>query len=150
MAIIVIIREVPYIFLINTLAIKIYNRLDSGRRSDRIFAEKEAMQRMNSPYIIRLYSTSKDDNYLYFHMEVGIGGSLHKQLRHNFGINETVAYASELASAIFHMGTVGVVHRDIKLSNCLLDANGHLKLCDFGSSKVLFDIADCQVPLIST
>ncbi len=38
------------------------------------------------------------------------------------------------------------MHRDIKLSNCLLDEEGHLKLCDFGCCKVLFGIEDCVGP----
>ena len=40
----------------------------------------------------------------------------------------------------------GVIHRDIKLSNCLLDDYGHIKLCDFGCARVLFDINDCHGP----
>lgn len=103
------------------------------------------MQILTSPYIIKLYSTSKDDEFLYFHMEAALGGPLHKQLRQNIGVYEAIAYTSELVSALFHMGARGVIHRDIKLNNCLLDSKGHVKLCDFGSSKVLFDTGDCQV-----
>lgn len=126
-------------------ALKTYNRVESTCRSERIFTEKLVMERLNSPYILKLYRTYKDHANLYFQLEVALGGSLHKQLQADFTIVEAVAYAAELASAIHHIGNLGCIHRDVKLNNCLLDAQGHLKLSDFGSSKLLFNVDDCEV-----
>ena len=126
-------------------ALKTYNRVECDTRSERIVAEKRVMEKLNSLYILKLYSTFKDDTNLYFQLEVALGGSLHKQLGADFSIVEAVAYAAELASALHHIGVLGCVHRDVKLNNCLLDAQGHLKLSDFGSSKLLFNVDNCEV-----
>lgn len=52
-------------------------------------------------------------------------------------MSNVVFYASEITSAIAHMHTHKFVHRDIKASNIVLDANGHAKLIDLGCSKQL-------------
>jgi serine/threonine protein kinase len=59
---------------------------------------------------------------------------------------ETAAfYMAELTLALSHMHeTLGVVYRDLKPENCLLDAEGHLLLTDFGLSKVAVDSDECN------
>ena len=107
------------------------------------------MNKLSSPFIIKLFETFKDEDSLYFKFEAVLGGPLHRHIelshRDSFNLHTIVGITAELASAIYHMGTNGCVHRDIKLNNCLVDVNGHIKLCDLGSSKVLFELEDCSV-----
>lgn len=44
----------------------------------------------------------------------------------------------KLVSALHHMAKIGCAHRDIKASNLILDSKGHIKICDFGCSKLLY------------
>lgn len=107
--------------------------------------EKLALNRLNSPYIIKLIETSKDNDSLYFWLEPVLGGTLSEHLRtHGYFDAETVCqYATQLICAVGHMNERGCMHRDIKASNCLLSENGHIKLCDFSSAKS-FDISCCS------
>ena len=58
------------VILITTCtAIKIYRRAEVVSRSDRIFAEREVQSRLSSPYVVKLLSTMKDEEYLYFKLE---------------------------------------------------------------------------------
>ena len=68
------------------------------------------------------------------------GGDLWALLRKKKTLNEETAsfISGEVALAIRHIHARGVLHRDIKLENLLLDGLGHVKVVDFGLSKHLF------------
>ena len=74
-------------------------------------------------------------------MDAYLGGSLtkHVQQCRGSGLDITViqGYLCELVSALSHLEEAHCIHRDIKSSNVVLDHLGHLKLCDFGSAKIL-------------
>jgi serine/threonine protein kinase len=66
-------------------------------------------------------------------MEFLNGGSLEWYLRHqSFNEREAVFYSAQILCGILFLHSKKIVHRDIKLSNVLLDSNGNAKLCDFG------------------
>lgn len=134
------------------VAVKKYIRKTAHDRADRILQEKSVMLRLSSetycdsklsPYIVKLIDTSKDEAALYFIMEPVLGGPLHKHILQSatssFHISITKGYIVEIISALRFMARYGVAHRDIKASNILLHSNGHLKICDFGSAKILYD-----------
>ena len=77
--------------------------------------------------------------YILFVFELCSGGDLLGYVRNKKRLNEKVAkYAfKQIIEAVHYCHKKGVIHRDIKLDNVLLNCNGDIKLCDFGVSKKL-------------
>lgn len=106
--------------------------------------EKEILESVRHPYIVKLFYALQDHDKLYLILEYAQGGELYHHLSNQAMLSETIVsfYAAEIALAINHLHVnVGVIYRDLKPENCLLDADGHLVLTDFGLSKVATDDA---------
>ena len=132
-------------------AIKVYPRESSLLRSSRIISEKSVLQKIASstcPYIARLLSTKKDDKYLYFILEAYQCGSLNFHIRKSscgkFPAAIARNFAAEIVSALNCLNKCGCMHRDLKPANIIVDRAGHLKLSDFGASKIFFPQVDCD------
>ncbi|GAP84950.1 putative serine threonine-protein kinase psk1 [Rosellinia necatrix] len=91
------------------------------------------------PFVVNLYYAFQDHEKLYLILEYGQGGELFTHLSTEKMFSEPTAafYMAEMVLALSYLHeTLGVVYRDLKPENCLLDAHGHLLLTDFGLSKV--------------
>lgn len=114
----------------------------------RIFAEKEGLSRCKHRNICGLLGASKDHEHVFFHLEPVLGGSLDVHLRacvagQGMPAERVAVNAVQLLDALQHLVERGVVHRDVKPQNLLLDGHGHLKLCDFSCCKC-FDRTSTQ------
>ena len=71
-------------------------------------------------------------------MDFVIGGELFFHMRKQKRFPENIAkfYAAELVLAIEYLHTRGIIYRDLKPENILIEKDGHIKLTDFGLSKV--------------
>ncbi|KAL8954161.1 MAG: hypothetical protein Q9222_000045 [Ikaeria aurantiellina] len=105
--------------------------------------ERAILESINRhPYVVKLFYAFQDQEKLYLILEYAQGGELFtRMLTEGMFPEETAAfYMAEMVLALEHLhNTVGVVYRDLKPENCLLDADGHLLLTDFGLSKVAVD-----------
>ena len=105
--------------------------------------ERSILESVNRhPFIVNLYYAFQDCEKLYLILEYAQGGELFHHLEMEKFFTEDVAafYMAELILALDHLhNTVGVIYRDLKPENCLLDTEGHLLLTDFGLSKVGVD-----------
>ena len=74
-------------------------------------------------------------------LEYAIGGELFSYLRKagRFSLADTKFYACEIVLAIEYLHSHNIVYRDLKPENLLLDARGHIKITDFGFSKIVHD-----------
>ncbi|XP_040998273.1 probable serine/threonine protein kinase IRE4 isoform X1 [Juglans microcarpa x Juglans regia] len=121
-------------------AIKVLKKLDMIRKNDieRILAERNILITVRNPFVVRFfYSFTCRDN-LYLVMEYLNGGDLYSLLRNVGCLEEDVAriYVAELVLALEYLHSLGIVHRDLKPDNILIAHDGHIKLTDFGLSKI--------------
>lgn len=110
-------------------------------QQDHVMSEKNVMAALDTPFCVKLWATYKDQNFLYFLLEVCLGGELFSVLRARTVFDEPTAkfYAASVVQAFVAMHTMGIIYRDLKPENLLLDAKGYLKITDFGFAKVVHD-----------
>jgi serine/threonine protein kinase len=109
---------------------------------ERIFTELAAFERINGhDFIVNLHSAFYHNHCCYFVMDCFSGGDLRLFLRTNNSLNEkSVVYLLAcIGSALHHLHSRGVVHRDVKPENIGLDLRGRPYLADFGISVVSSD-----------
>ncbi|CAM0139213.1 Serine/threonine-protein kinase [Umbelopsis sp. WA50703] len=109
-------------------------------------AERDVLAESNSPWIVQLYYSFQDSQYLYLIMEFLPGGDLMTMLIQYDTFSEDVTrfYMAECVLAIEFVHKMGFVHRDIKPDNLLIDKDGHIKLSDFGLSTGFHRTHDSQ------
>lgn len=116
-------------------SITVHRKLVEQTKTERMILESVNRH----PFVVKLYYAFQDHEKLYLILEYAQGGELFTHLAAERMFSEDVAafYMAEMVLALEHLHqTVGVVYRDLKPENCLLDSDGHLLLTDFGLSKV--------------
>lgn len=102
-------------------------------------AERDVLAGADSPWVVALYYSFQDPQYLYLIMEFLPGGDLMTMLIKYDVFSEDITrfYIAECVLAIEAIHKLGFIHRDIKPDNILIDKTGHIKMSDFGLSTGL-------------
>jgi len=139
-------------------AIKVLNKAKIVRTKqvEHTNNEKTLLEAVQHPFIVNLWGAFQDTSNLYMVMDFVPGGELFSLLRRSgasisvpvhfvLGLMnlyfqrfpEQVAkfYAAEVAIALNYLHHLDIVYRDLKLENILLNADGHIKIADFGFAK---------------
>lgn len=121
-------------------AIKVLRKADMIRKNavESILAERDILISTRNPFVVRFFYSFTCSENLYLVMEYLIGGDLYSLLRNVGCLDETVSkiYLAEVVLALEYLHSLGIVHRDLKPDNLLIAHDGHIKLTDFGLSKV--------------
>jgi len=121
-------------------AIKVLKKSDMIAKNQITNVRAERMILMNrtqSPFVVKLFFTFQSAEYLYLVMEYLPGGDCASLVKVFGALPEdwTRQYLAEIVQGLDYLHSTGVVHRDMKPDNLLIDQRGHLKLTDFGLSK---------------
>ena len=103
--------------------------------------EKKILQSLNYPFLVGMVFCFQTEERVYFVLPFVRGGELFQHLRQckYFPEQEVQFYASIIGLSLEYLHKNGIVYRDIKPENVLLEEDGYLKLIDFGMAKILKD-----------
>jgi len=91
-----------------------------------------------NPNLVRIYDIGSDGDVWYLTMEVVRGESLRARIRRGpLAISEALDVASGILRGLEALHALGTIHRDVKPENVLLDADGTVKLADFGLARLI-------------
>jgi serum/glucocorticoid-regulated kinase 2 len=107
------------------------------RQYEHTLAERRILQNISHPFIVSLHFAFQTEHKLYMVFDFFNGGELYHYLSDGGRFEEARArfYAAEIASALDYMHARGIVYRDLKPENLILDRDGHIRITDFGLSK---------------
>jgi mitogen-activated protein kinase kinase kinase 1 len=133
------------------VAVKEVSLLDQGELGRQSIFQLEQEIALLSQFqhenIVQYYGTDKDESNLYIFLELVTKGSLLNLYQKYHLQDSTVSsYTRQILHGLKYLHERNVVHRDIKCANILVDANGSVKLADFGLAKVtkLNDVKSCK------
>ncbi|XP_049817251.1 serine/threonine-protein kinase MARK1 isoform X2 [Aethina tumida] len=136
--------DVSNVCRLNKVAAKIIdmNKIKMDYVFHHLYREAVCLSKLNHPCIVALYETLQGPNNLYYlMMELATGVDLGDLIRmqHTGQLEEKRAktFTRQFASALAHMHNLGVVHRDLKLENVMLNSlHTQIKIVDFGLSSI--------------
>ncbi|CAH1733382.1 unnamed protein product [Aphis gossypii] len=119
-------------------AMKVINKKLITENNNLVQTEKYVFETgSNYPFLVSLHSSFQTDSRLFFVMEFVHGGDLMNFMQKRKRLPEEHArfYVAEIGLALNFLHTKGIIYRDLKLENVVLDHEGHIKLTDYGMCK---------------
>jgi len=125
------------------MALKIMKKCEVLRlkQVEHVKAEVAILSRIDHPFIVNLLAKFQDEKRLFLLLEFVNGGELFSYLRREGRLPDIDAkfYAGEIILAFIYLHSQNIIYRDLKPENLLIDAEGHLKIADFGFAKEVED-----------
>ncbi|XP_034274213.1 ribosomal protein S6 kinase alpha-5 isoform X3 [Pantherophis guttatus] len=112
--------------------------IQKAKTTEHTKTERQVLEHIRqSPFLVTLHYAFQTDTKLHLILDYINGGELftHLSQRERFNEDEVRIYIGEIVLALEHLHKLGIIYRDIKLENILLDSDGHVVLTDFGLSK---------------
>jgi eukaryotic-like serine/threonine-protein kinase len=113
------------------------DKIVNGARKQRFIQEAKAASALNHPNIVTIYEIGAEDGVDYIAMELVAGQTLEELLaKRRLKLNEVLKLAVQIADALASAHAAGIVHRDVKPANLMVNNNGLVKVLDFGLAKL--------------
>jgi len=115
------------------------NRLIQSDKVHTVVSERNILTKASHPFIVSLKFAFQTPSKFYLGLEYASGGELffHMHKQGSFSITNIRIYIAEITLALNYLHSIGIIYRDLKPENVLLDGEGHIKLTDFGLAKDL-------------
>ena len=112
--------------------------IDSRTDTRHTRAERDVLALVDHPFLIKMFYAFESKERLYFVQEFCRGGELFRLMETERMLLEEHAlfYLCEIVCALEYLHDLNIVYRDLKTENIMLDSEGHIKLIDFGLSKI--------------
>ncbi|KAJ3199455.1 hypothetical protein HDU67_002814, partial [Dinochytrium kinnereticum] len=122
------------------VAIKLIKKenIESPGRRSKLMREITVLQELDHPFVVKLIEVIETDHYIGMVMEYASGGELFEHILAHRYLKEREAcrFFAQLVAGVSYVHNKGIVHRDLKLENLLLDANRNVIITDFGFANM--------------
>lgn len=152
--------EVEHLALGTRLALKVFSleKGDVDFLRNRFLTEGRLLARLRHPRLVRVYDLAVDEETgaPYFTMDLVLGPdgqpTTLEQVRRTGKVREpdVARWYADICEALEAVHAAGIVHRDVKLENVLLDAEGHAVLSDFGVSRIVAAALGKELDVVAT
>ena len=116
--------------------------IEKNKQQFHVKTERKILEIIEHPFVAKLYYAFQNSEKLYLLTEYMPGGEMFYHLHKDIYFSEerTKFYISEIFLALIYLHKNNIIYRDLKPENILLDEQGHIKLTDFGLSKIVNNI----------
>jgi serine/threonine protein kinase len=143
-----VVYKAKQISLNRTVAIKVLPRrfTENPEYVQRFYKEGQAAGKLNHPNIVQAIDVGEAGGYHYFVMEFVEGKTIADDINagHIFGEQEAIEIIIQVCHALQHAHAHGLVHRDVKPKNIMINTQGVVKLADMGLARETTDIEAAQ------
>ncbi len=121
------------------VALKVLNSdsLNQEHHYKRFLREAKATAKLRHPHIVHIFDIGREKDQVFFTMDFVEGNSLKEFSRnHSLGFKQIARIVETVAQAVFYAHKEGVIHRDLKPDNIMINKEGEVKVMDFGLAKI--------------
>lgn len=106
---------------------------------ERFRREAESAISLSNDHIVNIFDVGRENNIYYMVMEYVEGDTLKEHIQYHgpLSASDAVAIMLQLTSALSHAHRNGIIHRDVKPQNILMNQYGNVKITDFGIARAL-------------
>ena len=119
------------------VVLKVFHRIEDPVAVERMRREVRLGRELHHPGLVRIFDLEEMNGRLVAVMEWVPGGSLAAVERERLPVDRVVEIADQVLETLAHLHGRGIVHRDVKPSNLLVDREGRVHLCDLGLARRL-------------
>ena len=131
-----------------SVAIKLLRERRGERRERRLLREAQALARLSHPNVVQVYEVGEANGRLFIAMELVVGQTLEQWQTEPRAWRETLSAYVQAGEGLAAAHAEGLIHRDFKPSNCIIDERGRVKVLDFGLARESGEESETTVSVI--